>query len=157
MNEKIKDFFKYANSSDMVDIFRCHHYITRPDKINSLEQCEQADKSTVNEIEDLKRLIDFLQEYRRELFNRYQEIVSTNYRLRLMLKREINYYKNKKFYYIYLEKVYDREDVKSEKLSQECFNGTERYKAFKRFAELQKQYPNIEIIKDVNKKHWEKK
>ena len=97
-----------------------------------------------------------MQEYRIELFNRYQEIVSTNYRLCLTLKREINYYKNKKFYYIYLEKVYDREDVKPEELLQERFDGTERHKAFKRFAELQKQYPNIEIIKDINKKHWEK-
>ena len=156
MNERIKDFFKYADSSGMVDIFRCRHYITRPDKINSLEQCKQADKATVNEIDDLKRLINFLQEYRIELFNRYQEIVSTNYRLRLTLKREINYYKNKKFYYIYLEKVYDREDVKPEELLQERFDGTERHKALNRFAELQKQYPNIEIIKNINKKHWEK-
>ena len=156
MNERIKDFFKYADNSGMVDIFRSRHYITWPDKINSLEQCKQADKATVNEIDDLKRLIDLLQEYRIELFNRYQEIVSTNYHLRLTLKREINYYKNKKFYYIYLEKVYDREDVKPEELLQERFDGAERHKAFKRFAELQKQYPNIEIIKDINKKHWEK-
>ena len=155
MNEKIKNFFKYADGSGQSSLYR-HSYITSPEKIKSLAQCEQADKYAVSEIENLKGLIELLQLYRIELFNRYQEIVSTNYRLRLTLKREINYYKNKKIYYIYLEKVYDREDVKPEELLQERFDGAERHKAFKRFVELQKQYPNIEIIKDINKKHWEK-
>lgn len=37
-----------------------------------------------------------------------------------------------------------------------ALDGIKRHRAFKRFAELQRQYPNIEIIKDINKKHWEK-
>ena len=155
MNERIKDFFKYADGSGQSSLYR-HSYITSPDKIKSLTQCEQADKYAVSEIENLKNLIELLQLYRIELFNRYQEIVSINYHLRLTLKRENRYYNNKIIYYVYLEKVFDREDIKSEELLLERFDGKNRHKAFKRFAELQKQYPNIEIIKNINKKHWEK-
>ena len=38
----------------------------------------------------------------------------------------------------------------------EKYFGTERRKAFARFAELQKQRPGIETMQDTEKKPWEK-
>ena len=47
-------------------------------------------------------------------------------------------------------------DVAPEELFHERFEGKERHTALKRFEVLKKEYPNAEIIKDIEKKHWEK-
>ena len=36
------------------------------------------------------------------------------------------------------------------------FKGTERKQAFELFEQLQKQYPGIKTVKDIDKRSWER-
>ena len=156
MNDRIESFFKYNTDKDgIADFYRGHYYIQRPDKIKSLDKIQTADIAAHVEIEHLKRQIEFLGIYRAELYNRFQEINSANFRLRITIERQRRYYENKVFYYITMENVPDRADVAPREVLAETFQGKERHNALKRFAELCKQYPHAETIKKIEKSKWE--
>lgn len=157
MNERIEKFFEYGTDKDGIkNFYNCRYYIQLPEKIKSLQDCQNADKAAVSEIEHLKNLIELLSIYRAELYKRFQEINAANFHLRLTIERQINYYNNHKTYHIYLKRIYDREDVAPEIIFHERFDGKQRHIALKRFDTLKREYPNAEIIKNIEKKHWEK-
>lgn len=157
MNERIEKFFEYGTDKDGIKKFyNSHYYIQLPEKIKSLQDCRNADKAAVSEIEHLQKLIEFLKAYRVELFERYQAINAANYHTRITIERQPPYYENKTFYYITVENVPDRDDVAPIRLRQDKFTGKERHTALKHFETLKKAYPNAEIIKNIEKKHWER-
>lgn len=156
MNQRIEDFFEYNTDKDGIkNFYGFRYYIQRPDKIKSLEKIQNADRAAIEEIEHLKNLIELLSVYRAELFNRFQEINTANFHLRVMIDRQRQYYENKVFYYITVDKIPDRADVAPVPILCEKFNGKERHNALKRFNELCKQYPHAEQIKKIEKSQWE--
>ena len=156
MNQRIEDFFEYNTDKDGIkNFYGFRYYIQRPDKIKYLDKVQNADRAAAEEIEHLKNLIELLSVYRVELFNRFQEITAVNFHLRVSIERQRQYYENKVFYYINVEKIPDRADVAPVAISFEKFNGKERHNALKRFDELCKQYPHAEQIKKIEKSRWE--
>jgi hypothetical protein len=97
-----------------------------------------------------------LKEYQKDLCARYQEIVSTNYTLFLLLKRHVNSYTNAKRYEITISQRYEENNVQDVQILREVFEGRDRHKALKRFEELKKQYPNIANAMEIEKKRWER-
>lgn len=57
-------------------------------------------------------------------------------------------------YFVRIVRTY--EDGTTERVLDEKYFGTERRKAFARFAELKHQRPGIEIMKDTEKRSWER-
>lgn len=156
MNEKLEKFFQFnTDQSGIREIYPRHSYIKRPDKIQSSTEAKNADKHAVSEIEYLQNLIEILTEYRAELFNRFQEINSANFRLRISLERIPRYYQNI-HYIVKVERVPDRADVEKENVLSERYDGKDRQKAIKRYEYLCNKNPNAEMIKDIKKKSWEK-
>ena len=99
-------------------------------------------------------LIDQLTDYRQALAERYAALATAAYRDRLELTRDPGYRGKAVIYFVRIVRTY--EDGTTERVLDEKYFGTERRKAFSRFAELQKQRPGIEIMQDTEKKPWEK-
>lgn len=77
--------------------------------------------------------------------------------MQLKITRNIDCWNgNKKFYVIEVLKILDLKNADPVRVLQETYVGKERHAALKRFEQLKKLYPNIEIIKDIDKKRWEK-
>ena len=57
-------------------------------------------------------------------------------------------------YFVRIVRTY--EDGTTERVLDEKYFGTERRKAFARFAELQKQRPGIETNQDTDRRPWER-
>ena len=128
-----------------------HIYFTRADKIESLERVQSSDKRAAEKIAELLDMAETLKEYRKTLFDRARELYSASY-----TKRDIDIWKNKKFYIVEIRKIFDTPNTNPGILVSEKYEGKERFKALKRFEELKKQYPGIETEQDTNKKTWER-
>lgn len=131
-------------------------YIKAPDKIGSIQHIEHYERAALDGIRDAENTIKILQEYRQALFNRYQEIYTTNYKLILKIRRSVHYYKNLKKYTVSIVKRFAGNGVEDEEILHEIYNGQERHKALKRFEALKKEYPNIDFEIDIEKKSWER-
>lgn len=133
------------------------YYITAPRKLDTAERVKNYDNYARDAIKEMQGWIQALQDYRQQLYERYQEIAQANSRLQLKIHRDIDSYRGtKKWYYVELLKLYNRADIRAETVIAERFEGKDRAKAFERFRELQKQYPTIEHVQDTAKKHWER-
>ena len=156
MNERLEKFFEYCDGSGTQNLYGFSTYIKRPDKLRTLSEVQDYDKKAVSEIEYLKNKIQLLKDYRTELYNRYQEINSTNYHLQLTIERQRRYADNKVYYYVTLERVPERKDVANRILRQDVFKGKERHDALKHFEILKRNHPHAEIVKKLEKSKWEK-
>lgn len=133
------------------------YYIQSPKSLDTAERVKYYDDYARRAIADAEELIKTLQGYRLKLYERFQEIAQANYRLQLKMQRNIDSYRGtKKRYYVELNKIYDRADIRPAAIISEKYEGKDRAKAFARFRELQKQYPQIEHIQDTDKKSWER-
>lgn len=133
------------------------YYITAPNKLDTAERVKSYDNYARDAINNMLEWIQVLQEYRQQLYERYQEIAQANSRLQLKIRRDTGGYRGtKRWYYVELLKLYDRADIRAEAVISERFEGKDRAKAFARFKELQKQYPTIEHIQDTAKQFWER-
>lgn len=150
---KLEDLFRRGGDHSDITISL---YYPKPQHIKELSQVTYYDGKAVEDIQRLKNLADLLEQYRTDLYKRAQQFLTSDYKMRLSLVREIQAWTNKKIYRIEVCKIYDVPNAKPETLISETFAGTERHKAFARFEELKKLYPNIETVKDIDKKFWEK-
>lgn len=133
------------------------YYLTNPAKLDTTDRIKYYDSYAKRAIQESEELIRTLNAYRLELFNRFQIVEQANYKLQIEIRREVDSYKGtKKWYYVEINRIYDRKDIKPQNMSRETFEGRERSKAFARFAELKKLYPNTETIQNTDKKFWEK-
>ena len=112
------------------------------------------DSMTAGHIRDAEAVIETLKKYRAMLAERAQELLTMDYTRILKIKRERNYYSNHVFYYVQI--IRRLADGSEQDELCEKYEGTERHKAFKRFAELQKQNPGIETVQDTAKGKWER-
>lgn len=131
-------------------------YIKKPEAIDSIKDVEYYDSKASEAISEAEEYINTLKEYRQALYERYQEVCSTNFHLFLHLERFVSYYDKTKTYIITIAKRFDGNNVADEVILKEKFDGRERHKALKRFESLKKEYPNIEHDTDIEKKSWER-
>lgn len=145
-------FSRYGSPSpEMNKTF--HFYYTRADHVKSLEHVQSEDKKAVNTINELLEFAELLKEYRKTLYDRAQEFLTAGYAMQLKITRNIDCWKgNKKFYIIEVLKILDLKNAEPITALKETYEGKERHTALKRFEQLKKLYPNIEIIKNIDKR-----
>ena len=147
-------FSRYGHPADEMNE-KIYFYFTRADKIETFDKVQQADKDAQDKITSLYVWIELLNEYRKTLYARAQELCAAGYTMKLTLRRTVDY-ENKKHYTVSLLKIIDAPNTNPVSLHYERFDGKERHKALKRFEELKKKHPNIETEKDIDKKQWER-
>jgi hypothetical protein len=148
---KLNEVFNYHNEYEL----RRFIHIQKADTLDKLKSVKFYDDHTARTIAELREAIELLEEYRKTLYTRYQEIISAPFKLVLRLERTVNYdgYKN---YIITLVKRFEGAKIADEEVMRESFTGKDRSKALKRFEELKKEYPTTETETDIEKKRWEK-
>lgn len=135
---------------------RRYTYVKNPSTIDNTDSLKRYADEARRAIKEAEELIAFLKEYQKDLCTRYQEIVSTNYTLFLLLKRHVNIYTGAKTYEITISQRYTENNIRDVHTLREVYEGRDRHKALKRFEELKKQYPNIENAMEIEKHRWEK-
>lgn len=132
-------------------------YQTRADCITDMKHIQNEDRRAARTISEMLEYIETLKEYRKTLYARAQEVCAASYHLQLKIKRTVDNWKNKKYYTVTLSKIYEESArIAPENLIDETYNGKDRAKALKRFDDLQKEYANVEAVKEVDKYQWEK-
>lgn len=145
-------FQRYGNPSQEADI-RLSGWLLRPDALTA-EKIAGYDQSAARLITEAQTLIDQLTEYRAALAERYAALATAAYRDRLELTRDPGYRGKPVIYFVRIVRTY--EDGTTERVLDEKYFGTERRKAFARFAELKHQRPGIETMQDTEKRSWER-
>lgn len=149
-------FSRYGSPSSEMNETK-HFYFTRADHIESIEHVQSEDKKAVNTINELLEFAELLKEYRKTLYDRAQEFLTAGYAMQLKITRNIDCWNgNKKFYVIEILKILDLQNAEPVHVLKETYEGRERHAALKRFEQLKKLYPNIETIKNIDKRSWEK-
>lgn len=147
----LEKYFTYRDDADI----RLYAYIKKADTIGDLKSLEWREAQALQAIAECKATIETLEEYRKTLFARYQEIASAPFKLVLRLERNVKY-DGTKSYSITLVKRFEGAKISDEEVTRETFPGKERHKALKRFEELKKEYPTTETEIDIERKHWER-
>ena len=145
-------FQRYGSPSREAEI-RLTNYLLRPDTLTA-DRIKDYDDSAARTIVHCQALIAQLVEYRQALAERYAALMTAAYRDRLELTRDPGYRGKPVLYFVRIVRTY--EDGTTERVLDEKYFGTERRKAFARFAELKKQRPGIEAVQDTDKRSWER-
>lgn len=145
-------FQRYGSPSREAEI-RLSGWLLRPDALTA-EKIAGYDQSAARLITEAQTLIDQLTEYRAALAERYAALATAAYRDRLELIRDPGYRGKPVIYFVRIVRTY--EDGTTERVLDEKYFGTERRKAFARFAELKHQRPGIETMQDTGKRSWER-
>lgn len=145
-------FQRYGSPSREAEI-RLTNYLLRPDTLTA-DRIKNYDESAARTIAQCHALIEQLTEYRAALAERYAALATAAYRERLELTRDPGYRGKSVIYFVRIVRTY--EDGTTERVLDEKYFGTERRKAFARFAELKKQRPGIETMQDTDKRPWER-
>lgn len=145
-------FQRYGRPSREADI-RLSGWLLRPEDLTA-NQIAGYDQNAARLIAEAQILIDQLSEYRQALSARYAALATAAYRDRLELTRDPGYRGKQVIYFVRIVRTY--EDGTTERVLDEKYFGTERRKAFARFAELKHQRPGIETMQDTGKRSWER-
>ena len=147
------DLFQRYGSPSREASVQIRDYLIRPDVLTA-DRIAIYDKSAAHTIAECRQLIDQLTEYRQALAERYAQLATAAYRDRLELTRDPGYRGKPVIYSVQIVRTY--EDGTTETPLSETYTGTERRKAFARFAELKRQRPGIEAIQDTDRRAWER-
>ena len=147
------DLFQRYGSPSREASVQIRDYLIRPDVLTA-DRIANYDKSAARTIAECRQLIDQLTEYRQALAERYAQLATAAYRDRLELRRDPGYRGKPVIYSVQIVRTY--EDGTTERVLDEKYFGTERRKAFARFAELKHQRPGIETMQDTDKRSWER-
>lgn len=128
-------------------------YLIHPGTISKREDIARYDKSAARDIEALETHLAALKEYRRALAARYSQLETMPYTERVELERYPSSTRGIQYYIRIVRRYEDGSEVNQ--LS-ETYDGKQRHIALKRFAEIQKQRPGIEAIKDIERRPWER-
>ena len=145
-------FTRFGSPSTEADIC-IRGYLTRPDKLTQ-ERIRGNDESAARLIARCEEVIAALKEYRQALAARYAELDAAPYSLRLELERKPSYSGSGVLYYVRIVRAY-QDGTEVQELA-ETYQGKQRREALARFEELKKQRPGIEIMKDIEKRSWER-
>lgn len=145
-------FQRYGSPSREAEV-RFSAYLVRPDVLTA-DRIKAHDESAARTIAQCQALIEQLTDYRKALAERYAALMTAAYRERLELTRDPGYRGKPVLYFVRIVRTY--EDGTTERVLDEKYFGTERRKAFARFAELKHQRPGIETMQDTDKRSWER-
>lgn len=145
-------FQRYGSTREDADI-RLTGYLTRPDTLTA-DRIKRNDESAARLIDECQELLTDLTEYRKALAARYAALATAAYHDRLDLTRDPGYRGKTVIYFVRIVRTY--EDGTTERVLDEKYFGTERRKAFARFAELKHQRPGIETHQDTDRRPWER-
>lgn len=145
-------FQRYGSPSREANV-QIRDYLIRPDVLTA-DRIANYDKSAARTIAECRQLIDQLAEYRQALAERYAQLATAAYRDRLELRRDPGYRGKPVIYSVQIVRTY--EDGTTETPLSETYTGTERRKAFARFAELKRQRPGIDAVQDTDRRAWER-
>lgn len=114
--------------------------------LKTLQHYDKSAKSYIDELENIKTKII---EYRKELFEQTQKIVSAQTKYKVTLHRNVDYWhKNKVTFTVTLSKVY--EDIGENKIKEKQFQGRQRSEAIKEYKTLIAQYPGCDTKNNMN-------
>ena len=145
-------FQRYGSPSREAEI-NIRGYLVKPDKLTQ-ERIRGNDESAARLIERCEEVIAALKEYRQALAARYAELDAAPYSIRLELERKPSYSGSGVLYYVRIVRAY-QDGTEVQELA-ETYQGKQRREALARFEELKKQRPGIEIVKDIERRSWEK-
>ena len=145
-------FQRYGSLNTDAEI-RITAYLIRPDKLTA-DRIPWNDEQAARLISGCESLIASLKEYRQALAERYAMLQTAPYKLRLELKREAGWRGKGIDYYVNIYRTY--EDGTEVMELNEHDTGKQRREVLARFEELKKQRPGIEIVKDIEKRSWER-
>lgn len=143
---------RYGSPAETGEI-RFSIYLTDPAKLTTPKDIVWRDKHIAEDITRLETVLEALRDYRKDLAARYGELETMPYTERVELERYRNSISGISYYVRIVRHYEDGTEVYQLK---ESYPGKERYKAIKRFAEIQKQRPGIEAVKDIEKRKWER-
>lgn len=138
-------------NSDLAEI-RFSITLCDPKTLETAKRIVYYDQNADDAIEQCKKAIKELEEYRQELAQRYAALETMMFCERLELIR-YKAWKGAVTYHVNIIRTY--EDKTEVEILKESFSGKERQKAFKRFEEIKKQRPGIKTVIDVEKRKWE--
>lgn len=145
--DRIRELFNHWG-----EYSRVHNiHLINPNQLDTLDRITQHDRWTADYISRLSEELENLKAYRRALADRYNELSTMPYTLRLTCKRHRS---NKVQYTIKLTRHY-QDGTENDELT-ETYPGTERRTALARYAELQKTHPGIDCELDISKASWER-
>ena len=145
-------FQRYGSPSTDAEI-RITAYLIRPDKLTA-DRIPWNDEQAARLISGCESLIASLKEYRQALAERYAMLQTAPYKLRLELERKPSYNGSGVLYYVRIIREY-QDGTEVQELA-ETYQGKQRREALARFEGLKKQRPGIEIVKDIEKRSWER-
>ena len=145
-------FQRYGSPSTDAEI-RITAYLIRPDKLTA-DRIPWNDEQAARLISGCESLIASLKEYRQALAERYAMLQTAPYKLRLELERKPSYNGSGVLYYVRIIREY-QDGTEVQELA-ETYQGKQRREALARFEELKKQRPGIEIVKDIERRSWER-
>ena len=128
-------------------------YLLLPDQLVEKE-IQHYDENAARVIAECEAMIQDLKEYRRDLAARYAQLTTLSYKLRLEIERDPHWRGKCVDYYVRIIKTYE-DGTEIQELN-EHYTGKQRREALARFEELRKQRPGIELVKDIEKRSWEK-
>lgn len=149
---------------DLFDLYGNYHkdmtskqfYITceHPEKIETESDIMKWLDHANKDIEKLELYIARLQAYKMELVKRYNYIMTRPTKEKILLQR-YKKYRGNVYYYIIFYTV-DLETGTEKETDRKTYKGTEKKQALKDFETICKDHKNAIIIKDIDKKSWEK-
>lgn len=138
-------FTRYGSPSKEAEI-RILQWLYAPETCRSFEDVRRQDDKAARLIADCEHLITQLREYRQDLAKRYNDLATMPSKQSIEFQRYKSYRGNVKFFIRHFTTYAD--GTKCETKTEE-FSGKDRHIALKRFAELQKQYPGIEVKSNI--------
>lgn len=145
-------FERYGSPADDAEI-RLIGHLTRPEALTQ-DRIPYNDQQAARLIASAKRLITQLTAYRQDLAARYGALETMPYRYRLELVRRPPWNGKGVTYTLTLTRVY--EDATEREELQETYTGKDRRAALVRFDALAKDHPGAQLVKDLEKKSWER-
>ena len=134
---------------------RVHNiHLINPNQLDTLDRITQRDRYTRDYIARLTEELENLNAYRLALAERYNELSTMPYTLKLSCNRHPNYRDGKILYTVKLTRIY-KDGTKTAELT-ETYPGIERRAALARYAELQRTHPGIDAELDIEKRSWER-
>lgn len=147
-----KLFYKYGAPSQKADLnIRC--YLLKPANLKETKNVAYYDDVAARCIMQCETIVQQLKEYRLALARRYAELETMAFKERLEIERQPHWQGHIE-YWVRIVKCY--QDGSEVITYSKRYKGKERREAIKRFEELKKSRPGIDVIKDIEKRQWEK-
>lgn len=129
-------------------------YLLSPSALNSMDTLTHYGQNADHAISECNAMIEKLNAYKMQLYERAQQIAAAPWHTELLLKRERGY--NTISYFLQLKKVYDAPGIEPETLKSTKYPGRERCTAIKAYRDYIKSHPGITAHMEISRAAWEK-